>query len=50
MGTVAVATASSDEIPSADVSSTSTEVGNVVDTQAPRGIYQSALEALAHFL
>ena len=47
MGTVAVATASSDEIPAADVSSTSTEAGNVVDTQAPRGVYQSALEALA---
>src|SRR6185437_6220376 len=34
---VAVAIASSDEIPAADVSSTSTEAGNVVDTQAPRG-------------
>jgi hypothetical protein len=47
-GKTAVAIASSDDIRATDVSELSREVaGNVVDTQAPRGISQSALEALA---
>src|SRR5581483_7074909 len=40
--TVAVATPCSDDTRAADVSGLSTEVaGSVVDTQSPRGIYQS---------